>query len=211
MPVVYFEADLTDTDVYAGLFKTLREQAIQVHILINNAGIGNWSWFEEKSASFYKKQIELNVITPVLLTKLFLEQTKKEAPAYILNVGSLGGTFVVPKKGVYGATKSFISYFTKCLRLELSGTNVQVSLLSPGGINTKPELLVLNHSLKGISKATILEPEEVAKAAIKGLLKGKKEIVPGALNKILLLLNSLLPSFIKELIIKNKLKTILNT
>ena len=127
--------------------------------------IGNWGWFEEKSAVFYKKQIELNVITPVLLTKMFLEQTRKDTRSYILNVGSLGGTFVVPKKGVYGATKSFISYFTKCLRIELSHTNVQVSLLSPGGINTKPELLVLNHSLRGISKATILEPEEVAKAA----------------------------------------------
>jgi short-subunit dehydrogenase len=209
--VVYFEMDLTDTDKYTALFKTLQEQEIQVNILINNAGIGNWGWFEDKSAGFYKKQIELNVITPVLLTKTFLEQTRKDAPSYILNVGSLGGTFVVPKKGVYGATKSFISYFTKCLRLELSNTNVQVSLLSPGGINTKPELLVLNHSLRGISKATILEPEEVAKAAIKGLLKGKKEIVPGTLNKLLLILNSFLPSFIKESIIKYKLKAILNT
>ncbi len=211
VPVVYFEMDLTDTDKHAALFNTLREQVIQVSILINNAGIGNWGWFEEKSAGFYKKQIELNIITPVLLTKMFLEQTSIDTPSYILNVGSLGGTFIVPKKGVYGATKSFISYFTKCLRLELSCTNVQVSLLSPGGINTKPELLVLNHSLRGISKATILEPEEVAKAAIKGLLKGKKEIVPGAFNKLLLLLNSVLPSFIKELIIKYKVKTILNT
>lgn len=211
LPVVYFEMDLTATDAYATLFKSLHAQHIGVSILINNAGIGNWSWFEEKSVLFYKKQIELNVIAPVLMTKLFLEQTEKDAPAYILNVGSLGGTFVVPKKGVYGATKSFISYFTKCLRLELSHTNVQVSLLSPGGINTKPELLVLNHSLKGISKATILEPEEVAKAAIKGLLKGKKEIVPGTINKILLLLSSVLPSFIKEFIIKEKLKILIQT
>jgi short-subunit dehydrogenase len=211
VPVVYFETDLTDTDKYTTFFKILEEQEIQVNILINNAGIGNWSWFEEKSTLFYKKQIELNVLTPVLLTKMFLEQTRNDTPAYILNVGSLGGTFVVPKKGVYGATKSFISYFTKCLRLELSRSNVQVSLLSPGGINTKPELLVLNQSLKGIAKATILEPEEVAKVAIKGLLKGKKEIVPGTLNKILLILNSILPSFLKEIIIKYKLKTILNT
>ena len=147
----------------------------------------------------------------MLLTKWFLEQTRKDARAYIMNVGSLGGTFVVPKKAVYGATKSFISYFTRCLRLELSRANVQVSLLSPGGINTKPELLVLNHSLKGISKSTILEPEDVAKVAIKGLLKGKKEIVPGTINKMLLLLNFFLPSFIKEHIIKNKLKAIIHT
>src|SRR4029079_261900 len=63
VPVVYFEMDLTDTDKYATLFKTLQEQKVQINILINNAGIGNWSWFEEKSTNFYKKQIELNVIT----------------------------------------------------------------------------------------------------------------------------------------------------
>lgn len=211
IPVVYFEIDLTDTNVYAYIFQALQKQEVQLYILINNAGVGNWSWFEEKSALFYKKQIELNVITPVLLTKLFLEQSMKEITSYILNVGSLGGTFVVPKKGVYGATKSFIHYFTKCLQLELNNSNVRVSLLSPGGINTKPELLVLNHSLKGISKATILEPEQVAKAAIKGLLNGKKEIIPGTLNKMLVALNGVLPAFIKELIIKNNLKTILHT
>src|SRR5437870_2465041 len=72
--VVCFEMDLTDTDKYATLFEALHEQKIQINILINNAGIGNWSWFEEKSTCFYKKQIELNVITPVLLTKMFLEQ-----------------------------------------------------------------------------------------------------------------------------------------
>src|SRR3954469_25524045 len=47
--VVYFEMDLTDTDQYATMFKTLHEQRVQINILINNAGIGNWSWFEEKS------------------------------------------------------------------------------------------------------------------------------------------------------------------
>lgn len=52
---VYFEMDLTDTDKYAALFKTLQEQEIQVSILINNAGVGNWGWFDDKSAIFYKK------------------------------------------------------------------------------------------------------------------------------------------------------------
>ena len=114
----------------------------------------------------------------------------------------------MPMKQVYGATKSFISYFTRCLQLEQSGTKVHISLLSPGGINTKPELLVLNHSLKGISRATILEPEEVAKVAIDGLLKGKKEIVPGALNRMLLILDMIIPAFFKEMIMRRNLKII---
>jgi len=205
----HLEIDLTHAESYSEIFTWLKERRITAHLLINNAGLGNWSWFEDKNIAFYKMQIELNVITPVLLTRLFLAQTDAAVTSYILNVGSLGGLFLVPKKQVYGATKSFIRYFTKCLQLELYGSNVKLSLLSPGGINTKPELLVMNNTLKGISKATIQEPEKVARIAIDGLLKGKKEIIPGVLNRLLVLLNSLLPAYVKDNIIKRRLNTIL--
>lgn len=206
--VSYFELDLTKAELFESVFKRIKEMNLLIDILINNAGLGNWSWFEDKSIDFYKTQIDLNITSTVLLTRLFLGQVNKANHSYILNVGSLGGRFIVPRKQVYGATKSFITYFTKCLQIEQSGSLVRISLLSPGGINTKPELLVLNHSLKGISKATILEPDEVAKEAIEGLLKGKREIIPGTLNRLLVILDSFLPGFIKEMIIKRKLNMI---
>lgn len=204
--VLYFEMDLTQTESCVSLFESLKQQRVVADILINNAGLGNWAWFEEKSLQFYRTQIELNIITPVLLTRLFLAQVDKERRSFLMNVGSLGGLFIVPKKQVYGATKSFIRYFTNCLRMELSNSNTSVSLLSPGGINTKPELLVLNHSIKGISRFTILEPEQVAKAALKGMFKGKREIIPGRLNRILVALNVILPQKLKEYIIQKQLK-----
>lgn len=204
-----FELDLTDASSCALLFDWLTELNISAHILINNAGIGNWDWFKDQSTAFYKKQIELNVITPVLLSRLFLAQLDSSRTAYLLNVGSLGGRFILPRKQVYGATKSFISYFTRCLQLELGNANVRISLLSPGGINTKPELLVLNHTLKGIARATITEPGSVAHEAINGLLAGKREIIPGRINKLLVILNGLLPGFVKDMIIKNRLKPLL--
>lgn len=203
--VTCFEFDLTITEVYESIFETLQHLGISADMLINNVGMGNWSWFEEKNNHFYKTQIDLNITSTVLITRLFLDHVDKERKSYILNVGSLGSRFIVPKKLVYGATKSFISYFTKCLQVEKSGSNTSITLLSPGGINTKPELLVLNHTLKGISKATILEPEEVAKTAINGLLKGKKKVIPGTINKILVVFDSLLPAPLKEIIIRNKL------
>ncbi|HWB25873.1 MAG TPA: SDR family NAD(P)-dependent oxidoreductase [Chitinophagaceae bacterium] len=204
--VIYFEMDLTQTESCINLFSHLKQQNITADILINNAGLGNWSWFEEKSLSFYRAQIELNIITPVLLTRIFLAQVPKEKRSYLMNVGSLGGLFIVPKKQVYGATKSFIRYFTNCLRMELSNSNTSVTLLSPGGINTKPELLVLNHRIKGISRFTILEPEQVARKALKGMFKGKKEIIPGRLNRLLVALNKILPQGFKEYIIQKQVK-----
>ncbi|MEO5999089.1 MAG: SDR family NAD(P)-dependent oxidoreductase [Chitinophagaceae bacterium] len=206
--VSYFEMDLTQTDNCVQLFNSLKEKRMLIHILINNAGIGNWSWFEEERLEFYKKQIELNVLTPVLLTKLFLEQVNKTEKKYLLNVGSLGGLFIIPKKQVYGATKSFIRYFTKCLRMELSHTNVSVSLLSPGGISTKPELLVLNHELKGISRYSILEPDSMAKIAIEDMLNGKKEIIPGLTNKLMVYISTVLPNYIIECIMQKQTKKI---
>jgi len=201
--------DLTQSTSASEIFTELNVNKIDVNVLINNAGIGNWSWFEDKNTDFYKAQIDLNITNTVLLTRLFLNHVHKETPNYILNVGSLGGHFIVPKKQVYGATKSFIGYFTRCLQLELRGTNVHISLLSPGGINTKPELLVMNNNLKGFAKATILEADFVAKAAIDGMLKRKKEIIPGFANRFLLILDKTIPSFLKEMIIRHKLRGIL--
>lgn len=207
--VYCIESNLTAVDAGTEIFKRLTEWGVRINTLINNAGLGNWAWFEDENAAFYKAQIDLNVTNTVLLTRLFLNHIDKSVPNYILNVGSLGGYFIVPKKPVYGATKSFIRYFTRCLRLELSGTGVHVCLLSPGGINTKPELLVMNGRLKGFAKATILEADYVAKRAVEGLLKRKAEVVPGLANRFLLFIDKIIPAHFKEIIIKRKLKTIL--
>ncbi|HEU4497112.1 MAG TPA: SDR family NAD(P)-dependent oxidoreductase [Flavobacterium sp.] len=207
--VFCIEKDLTGGNAAQEIFNELRQQQIIVNVLINNAGLGNWSWFEDKGTDFYKTQIGLNITNTVLLTRLYLDQIDKQADSYILNVGSLGGHFVVPKKQVYGATKSFVTYFTRCLQLEFRCTNVHISLLSPGGINTKPELLVMNNNLKGLARATILEADFVAKTAMDGLFKRKKEIVPGFANRFLIILDKIIPKFLKEIIIRRKLKSVL--
>src|SRR3569833_1414806 len=85
--VTIFEADLTSAESGKELFDMLKSDEINVNILINNAGLGNWAWFGDMNTGFYQKQIELNVIAPVLLTHLFLAQVDEERTAYILNVG----------------------------------------------------------------------------------------------------------------------------
>ena len=204
--VIYVEGDLTNSTTCTSLFEMLEQQGVKADMLINNAGLGNWSRFEEKDVQFYKKQIDLNITSTVLLSRLFIGQAVAGRTIYLMNVGSLNSYFVVPRKQVYGACKSFVSHFTRCLQLEQADKNVRISLLSPGATNTKPELLVINHRLKGISAQSVLEPEVVAKAAVDGLLKGKKEIVPGAVNRGLLVLNRMLPNFIKEIIVRKQLR-----
>jgi len=111
-------------------------------MLINNAGMGGYYWFNEKSVAFYQLQIALNVTAPTLLIKLFLDDLIKNGPSHILNVSSLSGFFSMPKKQVYAATKSYMRFFSLSLHHELKNSGVQMSVVCPGGIKSSlPNIL----------------------------------------------------------------------
>lgn len=195
-----FEKDLTNEADCYDLHLDILFQDLHINILINNAGIGNTQMFMETSTEFLKRQIKLNVMATTLLTRLFIPELKKHSPAYLLNIGSLSSFFYLPKKQVYGATKSFIYFFSKCLRLELKHENISVSVACPGGMNTNFSVSMINRTGNFVSRMSILNPEKVAPIVIGKMLKGKAVIVPGRLNQFSMLLNKLLPSFIKNIV-----------
>lgn len=134
--VVAIEQDLCEDDGCKNIFLQVTTMALQVNMLINNAGIGSTELFKEGCIIHYEKQIRLNVLATTLLTRLFLDTLKQNSPSYILNVGSLASFFSLAKKQVYGATKSFVWYFSKSLRKELRSENITVSVVCPGGMYT---------------------------------------------------------------------------
>lgn len=194
-----FEKDLTnETDCY-DLHLQILDQGLQVNTLINNAGIGNTQFFSETSPEFFKKQIKLNVLATTLLTSLFIPELKKYGPSHILNVGSLCSFFYLPQKQVYGATKSFVYFFSKSLRRELEHENISVSVACPGGMNTNFQVSLLNRKGNFFSRISILNPEEVAPVVIEKMLKGKEVIIPGSVNMLSMILDKVLPHFIKKI------------
>ena len=136
-----------------------------------------WVWdqratFEQLSPDFYYTQIHLNVMTTCILTRLFVEDLKTNTPSHILNVGSMGGFFMLPQKIVYSATKTFVYAFSQGLRMELASSGITVSVLCPGGTDSNEKTTAINKDLKGLAKISILQPHEVAKEAIDKMLKG---------------------------------------
>jgi short-subunit dehydrogenase len=204
--VYSYEHDLSRKEECQLLFGEILKRKIPVNILINNAGIGNTGFFEEKDADFYHRQIELNVVAPTLLTHYFLRTLEENTPAHILNVSSLAGFFSLPKKVVYGGTKSYLLSFSKSLRKELKEKNVFVSTICPGGMNTTPMLILQNKNQSCIGRWSIMNPEEVAKVAIGKMLDKKEVIIPGFWNRFVMLLDKLLPTRIKELLTERTMK-----
>jgi short-subunit dehydrogenase len=202
--VVVIEQDLSLDNSGTIIFNKIRSLGIEINMLINNAGIGNTKFFEDESTGFFEKQIRINVLATTTLTHLFVPMLKNNSPAHILNVGSLACFFTIPKKQVYGGTKSFIYFFSKSLREELAAHDVNVTVLCPGGINTNAAQTMLNKSGSWITTKSLMDPEEVAPLALNGLFRKKDVIIPGRLNRLFLLMDRIMPMVLKKSIIRKQ-------
>jgi len=206
--VVSIEKDLCEDNSCVELFDEVSALGLRVNMLVNNAGIGSTGWFEEGDIAMYERQIKLNVLATTRITHLFLDMLKQNAPSYILNVGSLASYFHLPKKQVYGATKSFIYYFSKSLRKELRKDKVHVTVLCPGGMNTNAAVTRTIQAGNYFSRVSSMNPEEVVPTALEGLLNKKAVIIPGRLNRLFLLLDKILPAFIKTIITNHTMRSL---
>jgi len=200
------EHDLSKKEECYDLFNEINRLQIQVNTLINNAGIGGTHYFDERDTEFYYKQIELNVVSPTILTHLFIQNLSPHSYAYVLNVSSLASFFYLPKKQVYGGTKSYLVAFSRSLRRELKNKGISVSVICPGGMNTNPQMVFQNLNIHGLGRWSIMDPEEVAKIAIDGMLKKKDVIIPGFWNKMFMLFDKILPKWYKEMLTDRSMK-----
>lgn len=195
--VAYFGVDLTEDGADRLIYEFCQSQDISIDILINNAGFGSNGAFDRHAPDFYEKMIKLNVMSTVLLTRRFLPELRQKQKAFILNTGSAAAFFDMPYKLVYAATKSFVYSFSRTLRQELTGSNVSVSVVCPGGVNTNVDVKKRTAQMGRMIQRMNLDPEEVAKAALDGLFKRKALILPGAAAKLYYGLNQILPYGLK--------------
>ena len=198
--------DLSKPDSFCKVYKWIKENNFSINILINNVGVGSKGDFENTETMFYEKQLQLNIHAVTMLTSLLLDDLKANAPSHIMNTGSMGGFYMIPGKTVYAASKAYVYFFSRSLRLELKPHGVLVSVLCPGGTDSNENTIAINKELKGIAKRSILMPEHVAKEAIDRMLQGKARIIPGFINKLSYHLSRLVPEFIQQLIISNAFK-----
>ena len=108
-------------------------------------------------------------------------------PLGILNVGSVAGFLPGPGMAVYYATKAYVLSFSEALHSELKSRGVRVSVLCPGPVPTEfASRAGLSHSMA--PAILTLSAERVAEEGYRGLMQGRRTIVPGVANKLVTLL-----------------------
>jgi short-subunit dehydrogenase len=159
--------------------------------LVNNAGFGLLGPAAEISRGEQLAMIDLNVRALTELSVAFTQSIARHRGG-ILNVASVAGFLPGPGMAVYYATKAFVISFSEALNRELKRQGVRVTVLCPGPVPTEFQARagVPNHV-----GPSLLERDAgfVAQAGYRGLMAGRRIVVPGWPNRVVTCLPRFMP------------------
>lgn len=104
--------------------------------LINNAGVGLGGPVELLDVDGIRDSFDINVFGHIQMTQVFLPLIRQAERGRIVFTGSSAGLLVLPLTSAYSASKFALRAFCDALRVELKPTNIRVSLIQPGSIQT---------------------------------------------------------------------------
>lgn len=185
--VIVLARDLADPATPANIFSTLKQEGIVVSALVNDAGFNVHGPFEVTDLKPELEMIQVHVTALTHLTKLFLHHRHVQTPAMILNVSSIAAFVPGPNVSVHFATRSYILSFSEALALELAVTNVSVTCLCPGPVQSA---FFARANMENVRLATgwplrLMDAHTVAKVGYTAMKKGKVVAIPGLQNKVI--------------------------
>jgi short-subunit dehydrogenase len=174
------------------LYYEITSKNLQVDVLVNDAGQGQYGLFVESDIHRLLDIIQLNVVSLTTLTHLFLKDMVARNEGKILQLASIASQMPGPWQAVYHATKAYVLSFTEALINELKDTKVSMTALQPGATNTdffnKAEM-----QESKILDSKLSDPAKVAKDGYEALMKGDAKIVSGFKNKAMVGMSNVMP------------------
>ncbi|MGB3138262.1 MAG: SDR family NAD(P)-dependent oxidoreductase [Nodosilinea sp.] len=145
-----------------------------VHLLVNCAGVAYQTPFLQAKLPQVQAEISTNLLGLYTVTRLVARRMAARQDGCIVNVSSLMGKVAAPTMATYSATKFAIVGFTEALRCELAPHRVRVVGLLPSLTDT--DMVQGFEWFRGVQPST---PDQVAEALVKGLNRGRSEILVG--------------------------------
>ncbi|RMD57515.1 SDR family oxidoreductase [Candidatus Woesearchaeota archaeon] len=190
------------------IVKELDKREIELDVLINNAGVGEFGLFWEQDPEKIRHMIHLNALALTDLTRLIVPKMVSRGRGRIANIGSVASFFPGPYMAVYFATKAYVLSFTQALSEELSGTGVSATCVCPGRTATGFQRESHQESSRAIKGKRLLSPEFVARLAFDAIMKRDVVCIIGFRAKLNALLSKVLPLWLVRRIAKSKMAPI---
>jgi 3-oxoacyl-[acyl-carrier protein] reductase len=133
---VAVQADLAKPADVTRLFAEAKRAFGRVDVLVNNAGVYEFSPLEDVTEEHFHKQFDLNVLGVLLASKEAAAHFEGKGGS-IVNISSGASTLTPPNASVYSATKAAVDAVTRSLAKELGPRNIRVNAINPGMVETE--------------------------------------------------------------------------
>ncbi len=206
--VLILPFDVTAEDSLPAVVKQVMDYYGRIDLLFNNAGISQRSYCVDTEMSTYRKLFEVDVFGQIALTKLVLPIMIHQKSGHISVTSSVAGKIGVGSRTSYCAAKHAMMGFFDALRTEVRQHNIQITCITPGFIKTavSENAITGDGSRYDVMDDDIKSGMDVTKAAkimMRGLAKGRKEIVVSQLpERAALLIKRLCPTLLFAIMAK---------
>lgn len=174
-----------------------------VALLVNNAGVPGRGTFVSTSPETIERVIETNYLGGVWCTRAFMPGLRNAAEAgdaHIVNVVSVAGTIAFAPAGPYAAAKHAQLAFSRSLAATLRSEGIQVHTLLPGFVETEG-FTPRSNLRSGIMRRFVLDSDDVARAIVKAVERGRKEMtVPWFPYRPVSIFQALVPGVLARLV-----------
>jgi short-subunit dehydrogenase len=166
-------------------------------ILVNNAGIGATGHFADVDFDILRKIMEVNFFGLTETTRAFLPMLKQGVKPAIVNISSILGKRGIPARSHYSTSKFAVQGFSEALRAELDKDNVDVIVICPGLTQTNfSQNMLEQKALVQLDHLRGMTADDVARATLKAIAKGKHEICLSFKGKLLAWFSRFLPKVV---------------
>ena len=184
--------DLAEPGAASRIRQALDAQGLAAQYIVNNAGFGLIGRVTALDRAELLGMVDVNIRALTDLSLVFLDSLVRQRGG-VLNVGSVAGFVPGPSSAIYYASKAYVVSFSEALHYELRRKGVRVTVLCPGPVATEFQARAGIPELK-IPWFLDVSAARVAEIGYRGLMRGRRVVVAGVGNNVLVALLRLLPN-----------------
>jgi NAD(P)-dependent dehydrogenase (short-subunit alcohol dehydrogenase family) len=188
-----FSGDISDESMVEATAVAIASRWDHVDVLVNNAGISSIAPAETIDAKTFRRVLEVNLVAPFLLARVFGKRMLEQRGGCVINVASIAGLFGIADRAAYNASKHGLIGLTRTLAAEWGGRGVRCNAVCPGWVKTEMDAAdqangtYTDEDIMGVNPmGRFATPEDIARAILfladpaqSGFVNGHALVVDG--------------------------------